>query len=110
MVRDGLRRQERHGQIRRRGIEASRGEGRFVRKKIRIAERIEIEGIRIARIFVERIWLKREVEEKLTPHAAYSFNFFKYSRNDGPNFSFFSANSTVASKNPSLSPASYVLP
>ena len=42
--------------------------------------------------------------------CSYNFKVFKYSRKSFPNSSFCNANSTVAFKNPSLSPASYEIP
>src|SRR3979411_2756135 len=50
--------------------------------------------------------LKRDAAQENPLARAYSFRPFRYSRNSLPRSYRFSANSTVAFKNPSLSPAS----
>ena len=85
--------------------------GRFQIRGFRRYQQFEIFGFKIGRFQAgRREIIPREGNRKEEEIVAYSFKSFRYARNFAPKFGFRSAYSTVAFKNPSLSPASCVIP
>src|ERR1700751_3528551 len=111
LVRDGLREQRFLviNERRRRRLPEIRKVGK-IREVGEIGKQIERDQI-VRKIFERKIHFQEG--QKVAAFALsrrYSFNPCRYIRNSAPNSEFFSAISTVAFKNPSLSPASCVFP